>query len=170
LDLTPINPETGLLKNLLEVFKYIGKPYSNEAGENVLPAAVVEQLEKNSREKFNNRFGILYKVKELALNADQDERQDKEIGPLYIVKTPFIVNKKIEFIEIDKLPDSLDLKDVLQNWALSTTRDLEREREKYQNAAFQRAYSRERLRNWTLPANLGRQTNAINEDPIPLPY
>jgi hypothetical protein len=170
LDLTPINPATGLLKNLLEVFKYIGKPYSNEAGENVLPAAVVEQLEKNSREKFNNRFGILYKVKELALNADQDERPDKEIGPLYIVKTPFVVNKKIEFVEIEKLPDSLALKDVLQNWALSTTRELEREREKYQNAAFQRAYSRERLRNWTLPANLGRQTNAINEDPFPLPY
>jgi len=92
IDLTPFNSKVEIVKNCLEVFKYVAKPSQvktiNEKGEEeislITPPEIVEEFERNNREKFFNRFGILYKEPGLALNKKEEnlEEEKPEISDL----------------------------------------------------------------------------------------
>lgn len=97
-DLTPFNSEEPFIKNFLEVMKYTAKPSrvkrinEEEREEEILitDSRIVEELEKNSREKFFNRFGNLYKEKGLAINEKALEQDPaalevvEDLGSVYI--------------------------------------------------------------------------------------
>lgn len=131
-DLTPIN-DKDLVGNLLEVFKYVGKPGKNEEGDRVIPAQVVEQLEKNNREKFSNRFGLLYKVKELSINFKELEEipEDKpNYENLVIVSDLYKKGSEIAFKDETNLPKVEDwttyLKSINESANVNRLRELER--------------------------------------------
>lgn len=75
-DIKPLNGQTDFVDNVLEVFKYVAKP-SQKNGQNVIPWQIVEQFEKNTRQKFSNRFGILYREKALAINSKPETEEEK---------------------------------------------------------------------------------------------
>lgn len=75
-DIKPLNGQVPFLDNVLEVFKYVAKP-TQKAGQHVVPWQIVEQLERNTRQKFSNRFGILYREKALAVNSAPETEEEK---------------------------------------------------------------------------------------------
>lgn len=77
IDIKPLNSQRDFLDNVLEVFKYVAKP-SQRGGQNVIPWQVVEQFERNTRQKFSNRFGILYREKGLAVNSQPETEEEKK--------------------------------------------------------------------------------------------
>lgn len=64
IDLQPFREDRTLKENLLEVTKYITK----RGKKGVIPWQVIKAVEENNRAKFYNKFGILYRIKELNVN------------------------------------------------------------------------------------------------------
>jgi len=97
-DIKPVNRNGDFIKNLLEIFKYVAKPSKNEDGIKTIEPKIIEELERNSRQKFVNRYGILYKVKELALNdkPEKKEGEGKERNPdnIYFASGLYRTKKK----------------------------------------------------------------------------
>jgi hypothetical protein len=175
LDIKPINQETGLLKNILEVFKYCGKPYKDQEGNKVLPAVIVEQLEKNGREKFTNRFGCLHRIKALAINSDQNVEANeliKEGGQIYIGTNPYVAAGQIDFLELQEIKGQHSLKEILNGFGITQRNVIQDNLLKLQNASFQRQYNKERLRSLAIPTNLRELTKPKETDapPFALPY
>ncbi len=75
-DITPFNPDRDQAANFLEVFKYVAKPSKQSRA---VPWQIVEQMECNTRQKFMNRFGLLYKEKGLSLNIKK-EKPDNDLN------------------------------------------------------------------------------------------
>lgn len=84
IDLTPFLEEKilkdgsikkmSLKDNLLEVTKYITKRGKGE----IIPYQIIKAVDENCRQKFYNKFGVLYKVKELNLNDINAEQNAEE--------------------------------------------------------------------------------------------
>jgi len=154
-DIKPINPNTGLIKNILEVFKYTGKPYKDSKGNKVMPAEVVEQLEKNSREKFHNKFGIVYKIKDLNINFSKEEppqNENQEPQNLYLVQMPWTRSGRVYFHEIEPI-GQMDMKELIGRFRTRVESDIQRDRSNYESDSFHRQYRK---------TDFVRSTNSLN--------
>lgn len=85
IDLSPFYVDKTLKENLLEVTKYVTK----RGKKNMIAWEIIKAVDENAREKFYNKFGILYKIKALNMNqVNEEQQEEKQLENKVVEKKP----------------------------------------------------------------------------------